>query len=81
MTCSALTWRYYENNNMKAYLVKRPANGWCQDHTMVVIAKDELHAERRARLSSNDFKKCQEITVQEINMNEEQCVLITNTGA
>lgn len=66
---------------MKAYLVKRPANDWLQDYAMVVIAKDELHAEKRARLSSKDFKKCQEITIQEIDMNEEQCVLIANTGA
>lgn len=70
-----------ENNRMKAYLVKRPAKDWCQDYAMVIIAKDELHAERKARISSNDFKKCQEITVAEIDMNEEQCVLVANTGA
>ena len=38
-------------------------------------------AERKARVSSDDFKKCQEITVTEIDMNEEQCVLTANTGA
>ena len=48
---------------------------------MVIIAKDERHAERKARVSSDDFKKCQEITVTEIDMNEEQCVLTANTGA
>ena len=66
---------------MKAYLVKRHASGWCQDYAMVIIAEDELHAERKARLSSDDFKKCQEITITEIDINEEQCVLIANTGA
>ena len=66
---------------MKAYLVERQASGWGQDYAMVIIAEDELHAERKARLSSDDFKKCQEITITEIDMNEEQCILIANTGA
>lgn len=66
---------------MKAYLVKRPASGWCKDYAMVIIAEDARHAERRARLSSDNFKKCQEITITEIDMNEEQCVLKANTGA
>lgn len=66
---------------MKAYLVERPARDWCQDYAMVIIAEDELHAERKARVSSDDFKKCQEITITEIDMNEEQCVLRSNTGA
>ena len=66
---------------MKAYLVERPVHGWCQDYAMVIIAEDKLHAERKARLSSDDFKKCQEITINEIGMNEERCVLTANTGA
>ena len=66
---------------MKAYLVERPARDWCQDYAMVIIAQDERHAERKARVSSDDFKKCQEITITEIDMNEEQCVLTANTGA
>lgn len=35
----------------------------------------------KARVSSDDFKKCKEITITEIDMNEEQCVLTANTGA
>ena len=66
---------------MKAYLVERPTSGWCQDYAMVIIAEDERDAERKARVSSDDFKKCQEITITEIDMNEEQCVLTANTGA
>lgn len=66
---------------MKVYLVERPASGWCQDYAMVIIAKDKRHAERKARVSSDNFKKCQEITVTEINMYEEQCVLTANTGS
>ena len=70
-----------ENNIMKAYLVEQPAIDWCQDYAMVIIAEDERHAERKARVSSDDFKKCQQITITEIDMNEEQCVLTANTGA
>lgn len=66
---------------MKAYLVERPARGWCEDYAMVIIAEDEWHAVRKARISSDDFKESQEITVIEIDMNEEQCVLKANTGA
>ena len=66
---------------MKAYLVERPARDWCQDYSMVIIAQDERHAERKARVNSDDFKKCREITITEVNMNEKQCVLIANTGA
>ena len=66
---------------MKVYLVEQPAIDWCQDYAMVIIAEDERHAERKARVRSDDFKKCQEITITEIDMNEEQCVLRANTGA
>ena len=66
---------------MKAYLVTIPAREWCQDYAMVIIAEDELHAERKAKASSDDFKNYINITVTEINMNEEQCILIANTGA
>lgn len=66
---------------MKVYLVERPATEYCQDYAMVIIAEDERHAERKARVSSDYFKKCQEITITEIDMNEEQCILIANTGA
>lgn len=42
---------------MKVYLVKRPVIEWYQDYAMVIIAEDELHAERKARLSSSDFNE------------------------
>ena len=66
---------------MKAYLVKRPASCWCQDYAMVIIAEDERHAERKARVSSDDIKKSQEITITDIDLNEKMCVLRANTGA
>lgn len=67
---------------MKVFLVQRTDRvEWCQDYAMVVVAEDERHAERRARISSDDFKKCQKIEVTEIDTTEEQCILIANTGA
>lgn len=66
---------------MKAYLVERPASGWCEDYAMVIIAEDEWNAVRKARITSDDFKSSQEITITEVDMNEEQCVLTANTGA
>ena len=66
---------------MKVYLVERTDwIGYCDDYAMVVIAKDALHAERKARWSSNDFRKCQGIKVTEISLNEESAVLIANKG-
>ena len=66
---------------MKVFRVnKRDKISWCMDYSMVVIAKDELHAERCARLNSDDFKKAK-LEVTEINLDTEQCVLVANTGA
>ena len=53
---------------------------WSMDYSMVVIAEDELHAERCARLKSDDFKKAK-LEVTEINLDTEQCVLVANMGA
>ena len=66
---------------MKVFRVnKKDKISWCMDYSMVVIAKDELHAERCARLNSDDFKKAK-LEVTEINLDTEQCVLTANTGA
>ena len=66
---------------MKIFRVnKKDKISWCMDYSMVVIAKDELHAERCARLNSDDFKKAK-LEVTEINLDTEQCVLVANTGA
>lgn len=67
---------------LKLFIVKRTeCISYCEDDEMVVIAKDILHAERRARLSSDDFKKAKNLLVEEINMEKERYVLISNTGA
>lgn len=66
---------------MKVFKVdKKDKISWCMDYSMVVIAKDELHAEKCARLNSDDFKKAK-LKVTEINLDMEQCVLVANTGA
>ena len=66
---------------MKVFRVnKKDKISWCMDYSMVVIAKDELHAEKCARLNSDDFKKAK-LEVTEINLDTEQCVLVANMGA
>ena len=66
---------------MKVFRVnKKDKISWCMDYSMIVIAEDELHAERCARLNSDDFKKAK-LKVTEINLDTEQCVLVANTGA
>lgn len=66
---------------MNVYLVSIKRKSWCQDYAMVVIAEDEKHAERKARWSSDDFRKATDVVVQKINLDQEQVVLIANTGA
>lgn len=67
---------------LKLYKIRRTEGiSWCQDYEMVVIAEDELYAERRARLSSDDFRRAKNLDIEEINMDEERYVLISNTGA
>lgn len=41
----------------------------------------DKHAERKARWSSDDFRKATDVVVQKINLDQEQVVLIANTGA
>ena len=66
---------------MKVFRVdKKDKISWCMDYSMIVIAEDELHAERCARVNSDDFKKAK-LEVTEINLDTEQCALIANTGA
>ena len=65
---------------MKVFLITRKAD-WCEDDAIVVVAEDKLHAERRARLSSDDFRKEKNIKIKEIKLDEEQVVWISNFGA
>ena len=53
---------------------------YCDDYAMVIVAKDELHAERKARWSSYNFKKAKNINISQVNLNEEAVVLKANVG-
>lgn len=66
---------------MRLFLVDHPSATWCDDYSMAVLAEDEKHAERRARLSSGNYRDAQDLIIKEINLNEEQCVLIANIGS
>ena len=67
---------------MNIYLISRKKSDWCEDYSMVVIAKDKLHAERKARFSSDDFEKESKdnLKIKLINTDKEQCVLKANIG-
>lgn len=64
---------------MKVYLITRKAS-WCEDDAMVVIAEDKLHAERRARWSSDYFKNEKDLKIKEFKLDTEQTILISNVG-
>lgn len=67
---------------MNVYLVELPDGEYTygDDYAMVIIAEDELHAERRARWSSYNFEKAKKINISQVNLNEEAAVLIANVG-
>lgn len=68
---------------MKVYLVNNKDKlSWCMDFAMVVVAEDAKHAERRARWSSDDFKKAK-LEIIEIDTSDctERVILTANTGA
>lgn len=67
---------------MNVYLVKLPVGEYTygNDYAMVVVAEDELHAERKARWSSYNFKNAKKINISQINLNEEAVVLTANVG-
>lgn len=68
---------------MNVYLVTRPEDhiSWCEDNGLVVVASDELHTEKIARCNSDDFAKSENIKIEQIDLNKEQVILISNTGA
>ena len=66
---------------MKVFIVDRTDEiQWTEDYKMIVIADDEKHAERRARLSSEDFKKAT-LKITEVDLSKEQVIATENTGA
>jgi len=67
---------------MNVYLVNLPYGEYTygDDYAMVVVAEDELHAERRARWSSDNFKKAKNINVSQVSLDTEATVLKANVG-
>lgn len=53
---------------------------WCEDSEMVVVAYDEMWAEKIARQGSDDFRRAR-LSVEKINLDNEGIILIKNTGA
>lgn len=68
---------------MNVYLVELPVGeySWGDDYAMVVIAKDELHAERKARWSSYNFKNAKKINISQVSLDEEAVILKANVGS
>ena len=68
---------------MNVYLVTRPEDhiSWCEDNGLVVVASDKLHAEKVARCNSDDFAKSENIKIEQIDLDIEQVILTSNTGA
>lgn len=68
---------------MNVYLVELPDGeySWGDDYAMVVVAKDELHAERKARWSSGNFKNAKKINISQVNLDTEATILKANVGS
>jgi len=68
---------------MNVYLVELPVGEYTygDDYAMVVIAEDELHAERKARWSSYNFEEAKNINISQISLDTEAVVLKANVGA
>jgi len=67
---------------MNVYLVNLPYGEYTygDDYAMVIVAEDELHAERRARWSSDNFKKAKNINVSQVSLDTEATILKANVG-
>ena len=68
---------------MNVYLVALPIGeySWGDDYAMVIVAEDELHAERKARWSSDNFKKAKNINISKVNLDTEATILKANVGS
>lgn len=70
-------------SNFKVFLVERGRGGYIgfeEDMSMVVVAVDEKHAERKARWHSEDFKKAKGVVVTPIVLDEEKVILTKYKG-
>lgn len=67
---------------MNVYLVELPDGEYTygDDYAMVIVAKDKLHAERKARWSSDNFKKAKNINISKVGLDAEATILKANVG-
>lgn len=66
---------------MKVFVIDRTDHySWCANYKAVVIAEDELHAEKFARQNVDGFKKAK-LEVTEVILDHEQIISVENTGA
>jgi len=67
---------------MNVYLAKLPVGEYTygDDYAIVIVAEDERHAERRARWSSDSFKRAKRIDISQINLDTESVILKANVG-
>lgn len=68
---------------MNVYLVELPVGEYTygDDYAMVIIAEDELHAEKKARWSSYNFEQAKKINISRVNLDEEVVILKANVGS
>lgn len=67
---------------MKVFIIERTdPYSYCDDYKAVVVAEDELHAERYARWNIGDFKKAR-LKITEVDLDgSEQILSVENVGA
>lgn len=67
---------------MKVFVIDRKDRySYCDNYKAVVVAEDELHAERLARIKIDGFKKAK-LKVKEIDLGAgEQILSVENVGA
>lgn len=66
---------------MNIYLVSRTDKiSYCEDMQSIVVASDEMWAEKLARLDSDDFRRTK-LSVKQIDISKEGVLLTTNMGA
>lgn len=67
---------------MNVYLAELSSGEYTygDDYAMVIVAEDELHAERKARWSSDSFKQAKKINISQVSLDKETVVLKANEG-
>ena len=70
-----------KKSNMKVFVIDRIDNySYCDNYKAVIVAEDELHAERYARMKVYGFDKAK-LMVTEVDLEWEQILSVENVGA